>query len=524
MQDLYATTFTLASLTDAAPYELALDQVANWSWERLGEMPNFSARVGTLENDHNWRLQWLHVASDSSNDQALRLTLQHPDRTDATMLWRTAVVLSRDEATTRATVRLARGAQRHLVRPGRFEMRPPGVTARLLDRPLRGYAGAIAIRPVAERLGAAETEDYACTVLEHPHRVLPVVVLARDSVISIGANELARRLVGLAHVTVLTDSLAAEALEKALPDGLFVPPEGARLYWPGIGSEKDVRHRYWTRHQLRRVPLDRELRRILAGLSVARVPRDDLPERLATEQARAAVQQRREEAAVSAATRAKTQSLDEQLRDLTARYEGLDAEVVSIVERNETLERDNQVLRAEVSDLGAQLETARENVAAAYDWRESGFDVDDEHESDESSPPESWDEFETRLDDLTGPGFQLTERARACARDGAYPGVTRMWEHLQRLADAGHAFNQANANVGTRFSAWAARFRLDVALQDSTYANHQFVHDGVTLSRLPHVKIDDAVAPNEVGRIYFAIDSEAARLVVDWFGVKRDRP
>ena len=100
-----------------------------------------------------------------------------------------------------------------------------------------------------------------------------------------------------------------------------------------------------------------------------------------------------------------------------------------------------------------------------------------------------------------------------------------MWDHRQRLADAGHAYNRSDGRVGRRFAEWVSEdFSLDVALQDSTYTNDEFEFEGGTLSRLPHVKIDDAVAPNEVGRIYFAIDSERSRLVVDWFGVKRDRP
>jgi hypothetical protein len=38
------------------------------------------------------------------------------------------------------------------------------------------------------------------------------------------------------------------------------------------------------------------------------------------------------------------------------------------------------------------------------------------------------------------------------------------------------------------------------------------------------VKVDDHTAPTEVGRIYFALDTSRRRLVVDFFGVKADRP
>ena len=52
----------------------------------------------------------------------------------------------------------------------------------------------------------------------------------------------------------------------------------------------------------------------------------------------------------------------------------------------------------------------------------------------------------------------------------------------------------------------------------------RFVFDGRMLDREPHLKIDDHTAPTEVGRIYFALDTDGRRLVVEFFGVKDDRP
>ncbi|MCZ4605444.1 hypothetical protein O3S80_17145 [Streptomyces sp. Lzd4kr] len=36
---------------------------------------------------------------------------------------------------------------------------------------------------------------------------------------------------------------------------------------------------------------------------------------------------------------------------------------------------------------------------------------------------------------------------------------------------------------------------------------------------LPHIKVRDAVSPNEVGRIYFALDSEEKRFIVNHVGL-----
>lgn len=48
----------------------------------------------------------------------------------------------------------------------------------------------------------------------------------------------------------------------------------------------------------------------------------------------------------------------------------------------------------------------------------------------------------------------------------------------------------------------------------------RFEYEGETYSRQQHLKLDDHVKPNEVGRVYFAIDSKEARFIVDHVGLK----
>jgi hypothetical protein len=47
-----------------------------------------------------------------------------------------------------------------------------------------------------------------------------------------------------------------------------------------------------------------------------------------------------------------------------------------------------------------------------------------------------------------------------------------------------------------------------------------FDFDGKTHSRLPHLKLGDNTSPNEVGRVYFAMDAEGERFIVDHVGLK----
>jgi hypothetical protein len=47
-----------------------------------------------------------------------------------------------------------------------------------------------------------------------------------------------------------------------------------------------------------------------------------------------------------------------------------------------------------------------------------------------------------------------------------------------------------------------------------------FNFEGRPHSRLPHLKLGDHTSPNEVGRVYFAMDSDGERFIVDHVGLK----
>lgn len=71
---------------------------------------------------------------------------------------------------------------------------------------------------------------------------------------------------------------------------------------------------------------------------------------------------------------------------------------------------------------------------------------------------------------------------------------------------------------------------LTVAMSDKTITQfrkkkmrwlNSFEHDGASnLNGTPHVKVRDAVAPNECGRIHFALEGDKKRIVVHWVSVK----
>ncbi|MGO8906435.1 MAG: hypothetical protein ACLQMH_12550 [Solirubrobacteraceae bacterium] len=143
--------------------------------------------------------------------------------------------------------------------------------------------------------------------------------------------------------------------------------------------------------------------------------------------------------------------------------------------------------------------------------------------ADQEFSPKSWGEAHSNLHRLTSEAFVMTDRARAhCANGNGYADYRRMWRFLRILADLAGAWREADCSIGGRFDAWAVeQFGIEIALHDSTLGvdTTLFRHEETEYSREPHVKVDDYKQPNECGRIYFALDSDRQRLIVDHVGL-----
>ena len=72
-----------------------------------------------------------------------------------------------------------------------------------------------------------------------------------------------------------------------------------------------------------------------------------------------------------------------------------------------------------------------------------------------------------------------------------------------------------------RLEEFCASRGLTIALFDNSINPPRLTLAGVTtdLRAKPHVKVDDYVAPDRCGRIYFAIDPANARFVIDHIGL-----
>jgi hypothetical protein len=396
------------------------------------------------------------------------------------------------------------------IAPATVDLHPPRLVTTLAQHHDCTAGDGIPLTAAPRELQPGDIEDFVRDVLSAPDRRLPVVVLSPPP----GRQEpeanpaqLARELAGLAHVYVLSGHLASERLAETLGTGRRVPSGGARLYWPGLGGTgRPMRHPHWTRRALRsrpgRKPFSRFVFAMLAPLSVLRVPPD---------------------AAVWEVRNADAARLRDELAERTA--DEAIADVLGELDRMAGLERELEETRHELDEKNQLLLRHEENWATVATDRTGDADAGgDTGNGDEPLPPTSWDDVVELCEILEDSGaFVLTDDARRMLAPGHYPDPDRMYRHLEPLANAAEAYREAEGQINQRFEDWVRlNFGIEVALHDETLVRDGqdlFDFEGTEYSREPHVKVDDFVGPDRCGRIYFALDPEQNRIIVNHVGL-----
>jgi hypothetical protein len=499
MQDLYATSFAIASADPEATFQRVAEEVARWAWRGAGEPPELIG-TGAAPRVGDYELLWAHHSVPDRSDRALEVTLRHPDPDVPERVWRTAIDLTYTDSL-RFTARITRHAVELRLVPATIgRLRRPGVVPALLN----GFscaAGDLDLVATCPSIHVSAIEEFVESILKARARVLPVVVLAPFGIVQppFDPARVADEVAGLAHVVQLGGHLAWGRFRELVGADFRVPSGGARIYWPGFGQPTDdLRHRFWTARWLSDSPqpLHRQLFELLARISVHAVPLDPSTRRL------------RELA-------------------LQRHYEGLREsgrsaeELVEYLEdENQSLLTSNQKLEADLERLTGELETHRANYAAiaaataAEAEAESPLD-----EADSSLDVSSWSEFVEYLPLLENEAFVLTTRAKEMCDPSPYPDPGRMWWHLERLAEAAEAWSAAGRVVGEGLKTWMlSTYGIEISLFDRE-RRYDFAYDGAAYSAEPHVKVDDYKDPGRCGRIYFAIDNDNGRFIVDHVGL-----
>jgi hypothetical protein len=137
----------------------------------------------------------------------------------------------------------------------------------------------------------------------------------------------------------------------------------------------------------------------------------------------------------------------------------------------------------------------------------------------EQSKARSWSEVVETVEGLVDEHFVMSDRGWDSLRTCDFYDPARMEGQLQRFAELARAYGVAGGDFGERFEDVAKlRFGLSVSLHDQALAESTFEFENQQHSWEPHVQIGQATHPDRCGRIYFALDSENARVIVYHIG------
>jgi hypothetical protein len=510
VQDLFATSFDVANEDPDAAFDRIARGVMRWAYRGEGKPPDLSSESQGSRDDGEFHLRWSLLSVPDRSERAVEFELRHKDRATRGIEWRSVAELCRGTHYLRLSLRIAREATELRLAPAAIELRRPNIIPTVLRR-FECRCGGVPLGADAHVLQVGEVESFVESVLLSAERSLPVLVVSTASGATgpeVDVDELADELSGLAHVVTLGGYLAWERFREQTGASSFVPPGGARMYWPGFGHARErLHHPYWTRRALGngRLPLHEQVFRKLSRLSVGRVPRDPLVRELQ----RAVRERRLVEAREGADDTELLDTYEHMLKDSEEERDGLEAERDHLQQLVEQLTENNQRL---VEDT--------ERQAKQWASLHRSPEVTERADEPEDVTVETWEEFADLAQVLEGPSFVLTERAREQCRVNDYPDPGRMWSHLEALAQAAEAYNEAGASVGGRLKEWIAEnFHIEIALFDQDLQEETFELDGQAYSREPHVKVDDFKSPDKCGRIYFAADPDRRRFIVDHIGL-----
>lgn len=416
---------------------------------------------------------------------------------------------------------LARQSIDGVLKPVQYEeLQRPGLVQRVMeDSALECRNLGLVVDGRYQRVGDAQELALLQAMLQQGSR-LPILVVDTVKRERLDfAKESAQRLAGLAAVYCIPSVSLVRDFNGTNSDWA-VPFSGARLIWPSTDARHPVFYEDETNHR----NVSRALR-MLAGVSVAARGLDRWWARATRAQDAHLLQEAARAADLRLAEA--TQAGDRDLQ-ISVLEEELEAERAAHSRTRVDFDTFlDEFDRPDVKALRSENHQLRESLKAAnfaLNARSNGFvasgswDAVPDLERDSLAPLADW------LHRKTGGAITFTPAALRSWERSNYPHVARMSGVLVRLAEAAEGWRECEGVLGMAKAEWMrTTYELTVAYKDDGLVNagkDTFEFEGAQWSRIPHVKVDDHVSPNEVGRIYFAEDLDGMRFIVDHVGLK----
>ncbi|GAB3741620.1 hypothetical protein GCM10027598_72550 [Amycolatopsis oliviviridis] len=533
MQMLYAVEFDVMATESEDPlgaYEILMEHLHGWlAWgasacpsiadlKKDGEAEYLKVSVeGKTESSR--KASWKLAGATGGVERSFRIDVRQPLLAEGTW-FQTRITVSHDENQARLRVVMGRDITTGWLSPVPFEiLRRPRLildvtrNSKLHVRVLGQY--------VDDRYVPIRTREELGPLVDAVKNLtrLPILVVGSNSN---SAREFAYRaaqeLQGLARVATLSPFLCQEFNKGFLDDQ--VPYGGARLYWP----DRSLRQPYFSAEEISRNGIEyavQQIMRLLAPISVIARGRD-----IGWDAAVAA--ERLDRAGKSKKRLNEARALGDQLEEirvLTEAYEQKQNELTEMEGLNNDLLVEKDQLRGQLQmmeDYRYQLESWKSEYfklvregkgVAARDWSEAPDCANDNIE-----------DLLVFIKEVSGGSFEYTENSVKSWHKSQYPYPAAMRDALIDLARASVGYRESGGHLGQRLEDWIGeKYPLRVAMSDKGLTRSgldKFEFEGRFHSRIPHVKLDDNTSPDRVGRIYFGVDSEEFRFIVDHIGLK----
>ena len=128
------------------------------------------------------------------------------------------------------------------------------------------------------------------------------------------------------------------------------------------------------------------------------------------------------------------------------------------------------------------------------------------------------------LERISDDAIKFTQSALRSWSKSEYPHTETMREALVALARAAVEWKALDRQIGENMKDWLKKkFELNYSPEDEPLRRknlNKFEYGKKVYLRESHLKLNDHVKPNEVGRVYFSIDNEGLRFIVDHVGLK----
>lgn len=496
-------------------YDRVLFRLVDWlNHEHAGALsvdalaaPNTLTLHAGRDDRSDQRVAW--TSEGAGEVRALLLDVRTEIRASGRADFICAVTVFKDASRVALRIELGREALDGVLAPAGLDVfrRPYLLVSLLRDRELECRAGTSLVDGRFNWINPAQS-DFLWEAMTREGRVLPMLLVdGSNEAGEVLAKRCAAELAALAPV-VAVDARSLRLLSERLASiDAKVPDGGARLVWPDLS----LRHPFFTRDQVAFAP--GRLLRLLSAISVTVRGVNGLRQAAAAAQRTARSEQMARE--LDEARAQGDQSLEIAMQ--TEIIDNLRDQEVQWTSWIETLERERDDYKAQA-------------VQAAY-WKQeaerarqaSGVRATNWNEAPELDPVDLTD-LAQYLEAQSQMAIVFTPAAHRGWKKDDFLHVEVMRDALVTLAQAAVEYRRLRAQLGLTPDDWFKQeWDLTMASTDQYMAKNKmdaFQHDGRTYSRLPHLKLGDHTAPNEVGRVYFAMDSDEERFIVDHVGLK----